>query len=92
MKNYTKPSDEELRKKLTPIQYEVTQRDATEPPHQNEYWNHKEEQFLVLILKALQLNNHPKSTAKIMLGKENLNKLAVGILIYLEIFKSYFRG
>lgn len=42
MKNYTKPSDEELRKKLTPMQYEVTQREGTEPPHRNEYWDNKE--------------------------------------------------
>jgi len=36
---YTKPSDAEIRNKLTPLQYEVTQRDATEPPFRNEYWN-----------------------------------------------------
>ena len=34
---YTKPSDEELRKKLTPLQYEVTQNAATERPYSNEY-------------------------------------------------------
>jgi len=42
MKKYTKPSDEELRARLTPMQYEVTQNDATEPAFRNEYWNHKE--------------------------------------------------
>ena len=36
-KVYTKPSDEELRKKLTPLQYEVTQNAATERPYMNEY-------------------------------------------------------
>ena len=36
-KTYTKPSDEELRKKLTPLQYEVTQNAATERPYSNEY-------------------------------------------------------
>lgn len=34
---YTKPSDEELRQKLTPLQYEVTQNAATERPYMNEY-------------------------------------------------------
>ena len=34
---YTKPSEEELRKKLTPLQYEVTQNGATERPYMNEY-------------------------------------------------------
>ena len=38
-----KPSDAELRQNLTPLQYEVTQHEATERPFQNEFWdNHKE--------------------------------------------------
>ncbi len=41
-KIYTKPSEDELRKKLKPLQYEVTQKDATEPPFQNEFWNNHE--------------------------------------------------
>ena len=38
-KRYTKPSDAELRKKLSGVQYEVTQNAATEPPFDNAYWN-----------------------------------------------------
>ena len=41
-RTYTKPSDAELRKKLSPLEYEVTQHDATEPPFQNKYWNNHE--------------------------------------------------
>lgn len=39
---YRKPSDDELRGRLTPLQYEVTQRAGTEPPFQNEYWDSHE--------------------------------------------------
>jgi methionine-R-sulfoxide reductase len=37
--SYQKPSDEELRMLLTPEQYGVTQRDSTERPFQNAYWD-----------------------------------------------------
>jgi len=39
---FTKPNDAELKKKLSPLEYEVTQHDATEPPFQNRYWNNHE--------------------------------------------------
>ena len=42
MTQYAKPSDDELKKKLTPIQFDVTQNDGTEPAFRNEYWNNHE--------------------------------------------------
>lgn len=41
-KKYPKPSDEELKKKLTDIQYRVTQRNDTEHAFSNMYWDNKE--------------------------------------------------
>jgi peptide methionine sulfoxide reductase msrA/msrB len=38
---YTKPSDAELRKKLTPLQYQVTQKAGTERAFDNTYWDNK---------------------------------------------------
>ncbi len=40
--NYQKPSDSELRSKLTPEQYDITQKDGTETPFKNLYWHSKE--------------------------------------------------
>jgi len=41
MKTYTKPSEDELRQKLSSTQYQVTQHEGTEPPFRNEYWDNK---------------------------------------------------
>ena len=42
MTSYTKPSDAELRSKLSPEQYKVTQQEGTERPFANAYWNNKQ--------------------------------------------------
>ena len=40
-KKYTKPDDAVLKERLTRLQYHVTQRDGTEPPFKNSYWDNK---------------------------------------------------
>lgn len=47
-----KPDDAILRIKLTPLQYEVTQKEGTEPPFQNEYWDNKKEGIYVDIVSG----------------------------------------
>jgi peptide methionine sulfoxide reductase msrA/msrB len=37
--SYKRPNDEELRRRLTPMQFKVTRQEGTEPPFNNEYWN-----------------------------------------------------
>lgn len=49
---YTKPPDSTLKEKLTDMQYSVTQRDGTEPPFRNEYWNNKEAGIYVDIVSG----------------------------------------
>ncbi|MDB6173204.1 MAG: msrB [Chthoniobacteraceae bacterium] len=44
------PTDEELRKRLTPLQYAVTRENATERPFTNEYWKTNEEGIYVDII------------------------------------------
>lgn len=51
-KNYKKPDEATLRKRLTPLQYEVTQREGTEPPFQNAYWDSKQEGIYVDVVSG----------------------------------------
>ena len=49
-RRYTKPSDAEIRKRLTKLQYEVTQEEGTERPFKNEFWDNKREGLYVDIV------------------------------------------
>ena len=39
--DFVKPDKEQLKQILTPLQYAVTQKDKTEPPYRNPYWDEK---------------------------------------------------
>jgi peptide methionine sulfoxide reductase msrA/msrB len=52
IKEHWKKPSEELRYRLTPMQYEVTQNNGTEPPFKNEFWNHTEEGIYVDIVSG----------------------------------------
>lgn len=49
---YKKPSLEEIKKALTPLQFKVTQNEGTEKPFHNEYWNHHREGIYVDIVSG----------------------------------------
>ncbi len=50
--SFKKPSDNTLRQSLTPLQYNVTQKDGTERPFSNKYWNNKKEGIYVDIVSG----------------------------------------
>lgn len=51
-KEFQKPTESELKSKLTEIQYKVTQKDGTERAFDNEYWDNKEEGIYVDIVSG----------------------------------------
>ncbi len=51
-KSFQKPTDAELRGRLTPSQYQVTQHEGTERAFTGEYWNHEEEGIYVDVVSG----------------------------------------
>jgi peptide methionine sulfoxide reductase msrA/msrB len=49
---YAKPGEEELKRRLTPLQYKVTQNEGTEPPFNNECWDNKKPGIYVDIVSG----------------------------------------
>ncbi|MBW1898219.1 MAG: peptide-methionine (R)-S-oxide reductase MsrB, partial [Deltaproteobacteria bacterium] len=49
---YSKPGDDIIEKKLSPLEYSVTQKDGTEPPFNNRYWNNKKEGIYVDVVSG----------------------------------------
>lgn len=54
MKNkiWTRPSESKIKNMLTPLQFDVTQKNGTEQPFHNEYWNNKKEGIYVDIVSG----------------------------------------
>lgn len=50
--NYKKPADGELKKRLTPLQYDVTQNEGTEQPFKNKYWDEKRDGIYVDVVSG----------------------------------------
>jgi len=53
--DYQVPTDAELRQRLTPLQYEVTRKDGTEPAYNNAYWNNHEAGIYVDVISGVPL-------------------------------------
>ncbi|AZZ36393.1 peptide-methionine (R)-S-oxide reductase [Bdellovibrio sp. qaytius] len=51
-KQFKKPTDAELQKKLTTEQYKVTQKSATEPPFKNDFWHNKKDGIYVDVVSG----------------------------------------
>lgn len=49
---YSKPPTAELKKRLTSLQYSVTQNDSTERPFENEYWDNKKQGIYVDVVSG----------------------------------------
>ncbi len=49
---FTKPADAELKRALTPLQYQVTQHEGTEPPFRNAYWDNHESGLYVDVVSG----------------------------------------
>jgi peptide methionine sulfoxide reductase msrA/msrB len=52
MSMWTRPSDADIKKKLTPMQYKITQHEGTEPPFDNAFWDNKKEGIYVDIVSG----------------------------------------
>jgi methionine-R-sulfoxide reductase len=54
-RTFTVPTDEELKKKLTPLQWKVVREEGTERPFQNEYWDNHQDGLYVCIVSGKPL-------------------------------------
>ncbi len=87
--NFTKPSDDELKKKLTPLQYKVTQEEGTEPPFKNEYWdNHRDGIYVDIVSGEPLFSSKDKFDSKT--GWPSFTRPLVADNVYTKVDKSFF--
>ena len=86
---FTKPSDDELKKTLTPLQYKVTQEEGTEPPFKNEYWdNHKNGIYVDIVSGEPLFSSKDKFDSKT--GWPSFTRPLVDENVYTKTDKSFF--
>lgn len=86
---FAKPSKDELKKKLTPLQYKVTQEEGTEPPFQNEYWdNHRDGIYVDVVSGEPLFSSKDKFDSKT--GWPSFTRPLVEDNVYSKTDKSFF--
>ncbi len=83
------PTKEELKKKLTTIQYKVTQEEGTEPPFKNEYWDNKKDGIYVDVVSGEPLFSS-KDKYDSGTGWPSFTKPLVAANVYEKKDKSWF--
>ncbi len=82
-KIFKKATNEELRNKLTPLQYKVTQENCTERPFDNKYWNNKKEGIYVDVVSGeplfSSLDKYDSGTGWPSFTKPLLSQKIVGV-------------
>jgi len=86
---FSKPSNAELKKELTPLQYKVTQEEGTEPPFRNEYWdNHQDGIYVDIVSGEPLFSSKDKFDSKT--GWPSFTRPLVEENVYSKTDKSFF--
>lgn len=86
---FVKPSAEELKTILTPLQYKVTQKEGTEPPFKNEFWDNHEAGIYVDIVSGEPLfSSSDKFDSKT--GWPSFTRPLIAENVYTKTDKSFF--
>ena len=86
---FSKPSANELKKTLTPLQYKVTQQEGTEPPFSNDYWdNHQDGIYVDVVSGEPLFSSNDKFDSKT--GWPSFTRPLVEENVYSKTDKSFF--